>query len=257
MRPGVFEAFRELSGVKEGKVPWMYTDLHKDSNGNLDPLVTTAIGNLIDGSQKNNVFTYQWTHGVGGSIASRDEIEAAWQVVKREGSKLSAQDVRGGSPKFAALTDLRLSDEEIERIFRVTLDDFERRLKQRFPSYDSWPADAQLGLLSMAWAMGTGFNYPRFQAAANDDVVPNFDIMARESGIPGNRPRTEAQDTLFSNAAAVVRGGLDPDRVYFPGLAEGAKQVVKAGGIGLVSMLIGAGALYGGLRFAKHKGWVT
>lgn len=257
MRPSVYEAFKAVSIDKEGYVPWMYTDQHRVGgrpDGPLDPLVTTAIGNLIDGSKKPGVFTFNWTHGENGPSATMDEIEQAWQTVKSEGSKLSEQGIGGGDKRFAALTDLRLSHDEVMRIFDKTLNEFERRLKERFPGYDGWPADAQLGLLSMAWAMGAGFNYPRFQSAANDGALPDFDTMADESGIPGNAPRTEAQKTMFKNAAAVVAQGGDPDRVYFPG--EFLAGTVKAGGVGLLGMLAGAGSLYFGMRYAKKKGWV-
>jgi hypothetical protein len=45
-------------------------------------------------------------------------------------------------------------------------------LKSRppFADLDNFPADAQLGLLSMSWGMGPMFNFPKFQAyvAAGD-----------------------------------------------------------------------------------------
>jgi hypothetical protein len=33
-----------------------------------------------------------------------------------------------------------------------------------FADFDNFPADAQLGLLSMSWGMGPMFNFPKFQS---------------------------------------------------------------------------------------------
>ena len=261
MRASVLDGFMALTTDKEGAirgrvgVPWMYLDMHKDNEGNLDPLVTTGLGNLIDGPAKGDVYNLAWTHGDGGPLASRDEIDSAWNLVK---SRVDLAPHGGGSQAFADLTDLRLSDDAILGLVRAKLSSFESRLRERFGGYDAWPADAQLGLLSMAWAMGPNFNYPKFAAEANK-LLPDFDILAKESAIRGNAPRTEAQETLFSNAAAVLRDNGDPARLYFPNsfsLSPRQAAIAKAGGISILSLLIAGGAMGGGYLYAKKKGWV-
>lgn len=263
MRPSVLNGFMTLTTDKEGAisgrvgVPWMYLDMHKDKDGNLDPLVTTGLGNLIDGGSKGDVYNLPWTHGDNGPFASRGEIDAAWNLVKSRADLVRAG-LGGGSQAFANLTDLRLSDDAILGLVRSKLTAFENRLRERFGGYDAWPADAQLGLLSMAWAMGPNFRYPKFEAAANA-LLPDFDVMARESAITGNSPRTEAHDTLFSNAAAVLRDNGDPALLYFPNsfsLSSRQAAIAKAGGISIFSLLIAGGAMGGGYLYAKKKGWV-
>ena len=241
----------KLEGSIPGSVgvPWMYLD----QKG----LVTTGLGNLIDLGQKGDVYNQPWTHGVGGPLTSRDEIDAAWNLVK---SRQDLAHLGGGNAAFANLTDLRLSDDAIMQMVNSHLSAFENTIRKDFPGYDSWPADAQLGMLSMAWAMGPGFShkYPKFTAFANG-LIPDFQSMAAESGIVGNQPRTEAQNTLFSNAAAVLRGDGDPTRLYFPNsfdLSPRQATIAKAGGVSLLSILVTGGVGYAGYKYGKKRGWL-
>jgi hypothetical protein len=61
---------------------------------------------------------------------------------------------------------LELSDDAIDSLIIDRLTKNESFLKRQpwFQDFDTWPADAQLGLLSMAWAMGPAApgNFPSF-----------------------------------------------------------------------------------------------
>jgi hypothetical protein len=95
----------------------------------------------------------------------------------------------------------------------------ETYLRQRYPAYDDWPADAQLGLLSMSWAMGPGFKFPAFDAAVTDlDFARAATVCSINStNNPGVVPRNAANKQLFGNAAAVGAWALDPDVLWYPG----------------------------------------
>jgi hypothetical protein len=93
-----------------------------------------------------------------------------------------------------------------------------------FKDFDNWPADAQLGLLSMAWALGPGFSssWPKFSAACQkadfDAAAENCQMSA--VGNAGVIPRNRADKQLFKNAAAVL---MDEDassyrrgNLYYP-----------------------------------------
>ncbi len=111
--------------------------------------------------------------------------------------------------------------------------DNENYLKRQepFSAFDNWPADAQMALLSMAWAMGPAGpgNFPRFSAACEN---LDFNGAAREcemdaTGNPGLVPRNLANKTLLSNAAVVRDQGLDASVLYYPTKLDGVRRHIK------------------------------
>jgi hypothetical protein len=92
-------------------------------------------------------------------------------------------------------------------------------LAKRFPGYEAWPADAQLGTLSLSWACGPAFAFPKCAAALNarDFVTAAVEcFMPEEKTISGLRPRNVANKLLFLNAAFVEAHLLDPDILHWP-----------------------------------------
>ena len=96
--------------------------------------------------------------------------------------------------------------------------------QQWFQSFDTWPADAQLALLSMAWAMGPGGpgGFPHFRAGcqALDFKTAAAQCQMNAAGNPGLVPRNQANVTLFSNAAIVLageaKGSFQRPTLYYP-----------------------------------------
>lgn len=192
-------------------------------------LVSTGVGNLIDATATPltpptpderarslaMAGELNWLNP-DGSTASPDEVAAEWDMVK---SRMDLAPRGGGS--FRSITTLKISDDEIDRFVSLKLLQFEAHLKSRpeFADFDSWPADAQLGLLSMAWGMGPAFRFPKFQAfvAAGD-----FDGAAGECRfnpeIGTIVTRNDLNQQCFANAGRVVGEGLDPSVLL---IAEG------------------------------------
>jgi peptidoglycan hydrolase-like protein with peptidoglycan-binding domain len=224
MHASVLKAFEPFSTKFEGFLPYMYLDIKG--------LVTTGMGNLID--PIGPALGLPWRRS-DGSLASQDEIRAAWNAVK---ARIDLAPKFGQA--FAGVTTLRLDNEGIEQLIARKLKENEGYLRTKFPGYDTWPADAQLGLHSMAWAMGPGFKFPAFEAAVNRDP-PDFHAAAvashiNEAGNPGLTPRNKANFELFTNAAHVLEKGADPSTLYWPGdviaAAEAAvEQAVRRHGI--------------------------
>lgn len=263
MLPVVREAFFPFTTKHEGAirgragVPWMYLDVLGK--------VTTGLGYLID--SPSAAATLPWKRP-DGSLASREEIFEDWGKVKAHANDKTYTDAGGGSDIQAALTTLRLDDDGINQSTAARLDQFAQDLYQSFPAWDTWPADAQLGLLSMAWAMGPNFahKFPKFSAAANL-LRPDFETMAEESEINTLPRRDEKADgrnadnyTLFRNAEAVLRAGGDPQQLYFPAsLADGdraVRDVTKKVGIGLGGLFIATCVAGAGLYAAKKTGYL-
>jgi GH24 family phage-related lysozyme (muramidase) len=200
MHPSVKRNFRSFNEPLEGVVPYMYQDVKG--------LVTIGVGNLIDPIEAALVLQFQ--HKGSGKAATRAEIEAEWTLIKRDHTL-----AKKGHKACAPLTHLELSNTTIDALITTRLTQNESFLKRQkaFTDFEDWPADAQLGLLSMAWAMGPGFSvhWPKFSAAC---AAADFDAAAdnchmSETGNPGVRKRNLADKTLFSNGAAVLAGERD------------------------------------------------
>lgn len=205
MRPSVQAAFLGFSRPFEGRVPWMYLDTHEP------PLVTVGVGNLIDPMSEATKLPFQWV--VNDARATPAQIAVEWTRVKgRKDLAHSHWTVWG---KEAALY---LSESSINALVMSRLAEDARVLAGRFKSWEIWPADAQLGALSMAWAMGPNFQYPRWELAM---MVGDWTACAEECYIPdthnpGLVPRNAANRTLFGNAEKVATMGMDPGTVWFP-----------------------------------------
>lgn len=203
MRQSVNDAFVHFTSRFEGVVPWLYLDVRG--------LVTIAIGNLVDPIAR--ALDLPLLHA-DGTIAPRDEIAAEWNTVKAHADLAPA-----GGLAFQAVTKLHLSPEGVANVVmrRLVLND--TQIRARFSDYETWPADAQLGILSMAWAAGSSFHFPRFEAAcrALNFATASIECHMSDADNPGLRPRNTANEALFENAANVIRTGADPDVLYYPG----------------------------------------
>ncbi|WP_054813107.1 hypothetical protein [Nocardia arizonensis] len=229
MRAAVREIWLPFNEPLEGRVPWMYLDVRGR--------VATAVGISLDdtvpdvgsptpGRRENSLAASRrlpWRHGMRGPFAADPDIDAAWETVKRR-SDLA----HGGCRRFERLTDLRLTDTAIDRMVFDHLHLVQTLARGRivrdrtgavalpFAGFDSWPADAQLGLLSMCWVLGPAFDFPRFhEAAAERDwlrcaaecrIYPEIGTLGR---------RNDRDQELFRNAFRIERDGLDPEVLLF------------------------------------------
>jgi len=216
--PTVQSAFRAFNAAFEGVVPYMYLDIKG--------LVTVGIGNLIDPVELAQALPFRWKNSPG-SPATPEHIAAEWQRLKDDPALAQA-----GHLACAPLTRLELDDAAIDSLIARRLADNEAHLKSRewFRQFDAWPADAQLGLLSMAWAMGPGGpgEFEHFRAAC---LGLDFAAAAAECGIedignPGLRARNQADVALFLNAARVLENSaaFDPTELYYPRLVGDSLQ---------------------------------
>lgn len=198
MKQAVRDAFPAFTDRFEGRVGWMYCDVLG--------LVTTGRGNLID--PKPAAMGLPWRNR-DGALAGQAQVSREWDTVK----SLQAMRVRGGYA-YADCTNLRLTPQAIDDLTCAKLDEMWSHLLGRFPDAEAWPADAQLGLLSMAWAMGPAFHFPAFASAAlaQDFATCADQCKMREEGNPGLIPRNQANRTLFNNAAR----SHDPETLFYP-----------------------------------------
>jgi hypothetical protein len=229
MLPSVQSNFRAFNTKFEGCVPYMYLDIKG--------LVTVAVGNLVDPVELAQALPFRFKDKPGvaspGSPATPDQIAAEWQILKNDPS-LATRGFKACGP----ITQLELGDDSIDSLIgdRLTGNESVLKRQQWFQDFDTWPADAQLGLLSMAWAMGPAGpgGFPHFRAACEslDFNAAAAECRMNEAGNPGLIPRNQANFTLFSNAAIVLageaQGGFQRSILYYP-------RVLTAADIGQVS----------------------
>ena len=205
MHQSVRDKWHEFSEPFEGRVLSMYLDIKG--------LVTCGVGNLID--PVSEAIKLPWKHR-DGRPATSTEISAAWHALK------ARPDLARRSTRYAAeLTGLVLSDADVDALVARRLADNEAYLTaHHFPYFPDFPADAQLGILSMAWAVGSNFpaKFPTFRAAvlSGDWLAARDNCTIREEGNPGVVPRNKANRVCFANAEIVTRCGLQREILRWP-----------------------------------------
>lgn len=209
MRDVVRERFYDFNEPMEGAVPWLYQDVKG--------LVSIGVGILCDPIQLalNLPLVHQ-----DGRPATRNEIASEWLRVKNIPPNAKGQTAAQLGHLYAKPhTTLRLTRDGLEYTLLTKLNQMDKYLETRFPAYPTWPADAQLGVLSLSWACGPAFRFPKCEAALR---MQDFRTAAIESFMPeertigGLRPRNKANRILFNNAAVSHEFQLDPDVLYYP-----------------------------------------
>ena len=190
MKQAILSIFGEWSTQFEGRIPHMYLDVKG--------LVTIGIGNLID--PYSLAISLPFRRFSDGARASVGEIRGEWTRMK--GAIHLAKQGHTAARKIATLY---LTPGDIDELVIGKVQQFENYLRRGFPRWDSFPANAQLGIMSMAWAMGPGFylKFPSFTKACNaqDWVLASKNCLMRTTNNPGLVPRNKANVKLFEAAA--------------------------------------------------------
>src|SRR6202035_3800983 len=127
--------------------------------------VTTGVGNLLPNAAAANFM--QWETIANGVVAPPLDVEAEFERVRSADTKTkipSWQTMGGGNfigaAKRLGIVTLRLTDGSFGNIFKRALEGLESAMKGTpgFEDFDKipggFPADAQLGILSVIWATG-------------------------------------------------------------------------------------------------------
>ncbi|MEE1736135.1 hypothetical protein PUR49_06345 [Streptomyces sp. BE147] len=136
--------------------------------------------------------------------ASDFEITAEWAVVKAGGT----------------VTTLHLSDAGIDTLVTKRLDQNEAVIRTLFAGFDTWPADAQLGVLSMAWGLGPNglgpSQFPKFHLAVGARKWFAAALQCNMGG-SGLGKRNAVDRGLFRNAGVSEEPpASDPDILFLP-----------------------------------------
>jgi len=188
--------FPVFSAHFEGRCRYMYPDIRG--------LVSGGIGALFD---PISLCTYLPWLNSDNSPASNDDIVGEWNAMKQRGRLYTATadswKTYPGGGHFGQFATLHLTDESIDDLLQSKADFFDRHLCTELPGYEQFPAEAQLALLSMLWALGTLSGYPLLRTALASADWPECSRQAhiRDADNPGVRPRNAANAALFLLAA--------------------------------------------------------
>jgi GH24 family phage-related lysozyme (muramidase) len=217
--PSVRERFFAFSVPFEGVVAHFYADVRN--------LVTIGVGCLADPLPMALAMPMR---RADGTLATTQEIAADWNAVK--GDPLCAT---RGHTYAAKLCRLHLEPADIEALVLRRLDDFAAHLAKRFPAFDSWPWQVQLAVLSIAWACGPGFRFPRMEQAllAGDFAAAAEECEINATGNAGVIPRNAANKALLLEASKPA-GMTDLERAnaisgLATGLALGVERAIDMG----------------------------
>lgn len=205
----VLLAFGTFSSPIEGVFRWMYLDKKK--------FPTTAIGYIINTVEMVTALPWRLPNG---ELAPKAQVIAEWRALQ---ARPELADYRASSHVVEAATTVRLLDADVAAIVQSRLLAIEARMRHFFAGWGDFPADAQLGLLSLGWALGSDFEtgYPKLTHAAN---TGDWETCARECAIstqdnPGIIARNAQNVLLFHNAHAVSELHLDPETLHWPARA--------------------------------------
>jgi GH24 family phage-related lysozyme (muramidase) len=190
MHKSVLDIFPIFTASFEGRISWMYQDIKG--------LVTIGLGCLIDPMMLATGLPF--VRIADNSKAEQKEIISEWTRIKS--NKNLANQGHLAAKQFCRL---RLSEKSIDNLARTRLLDDEKLLNSRFPKLQEWPADCQLALFSMAWAMGPFFfrGFPKFVTACiNEDwKTAAKECLMRTTNNPGLISRNRANVKLFLSAS--------------------------------------------------------
>ena len=221
-RASVVDSFGGWSKPLEGLENFPYTDAHG--------LVTTGLGNLIDAfaaGQKAGDTCGAGTSTPCGQASptaaaralpwSPNNLDADWAAIKAAWPGTQ-------SVACAGITSSRLSADAIQALVASRMKANEADLISSLPGYAQAPADAQLAVMSMAWAMGAGFPHT-FKTFASKFNAGDYAGAAAESHMQGVGidMRNLANKLLLTNAAHAS----NPDHLYY---LEGLTRLVPGGG---------------------------
>ena len=265
-RNSVMDAFVKTQSQWEGVADVMYTDVLG--------LVTTAIGYLIDSNSNTApmadmngyapALLIPWIHKSDGQLATQAEIIQDWQTVKSAHVQSGSFDL----PNDKKITQLKIPQLVIQDLTASRMAGNEKELLKSLPGFAGFPADAQMAIHGMAWAMGGAFiSVYGFKAFADAANRGDWAAAKANSAFKGAAPQRKAgQDKMFDNAAKVVANKLDPATLYYPGdasfapagiIASAVRYPIRAAAliIGIVGV-VGTGIIYatgGSMHGARRR----
>jgi peptidoglycan hydrolase-like protein with peptidoglycan-binding domain len=208
-RASVVNSFVDWSTPFEGYTDYPYTDAHG--------LVTTGMGNLIDSGSVGDGCGAGTTTPCGSSSPTAAALALPWSGdISADWAAIKAAWPGVQSTADAGITSARLSKDAVVALVTEKLKTNDQYLVSNMTGFAAAPADAQLAVHSMSWAMGPSFakSWPAFDAAFNSGDYVTAADQSHMQGV-GIDMRNLANKLLLTNAAAVKAKKLNYDHLYY------------------------------------------
>jgi hypothetical protein len=211
-----YEQYHAFSAPLEGRVPYMYCDCLG--------LITTGVGNLINTLAQAEALPWLLADGTPAPL---EAVRADWHKLHDNAQYYGKFSWR----VYAKTMRCHLSEDAVDALVQRTLVTNEAMFRKRWSAWDLFPADAQLAIMSQAWAVGAAFwaKFPNLDrcvsaqdwdgCAASCKIRDGFDTPSKADDNPGVVPRNAKDKFCFHNAALVAHATLDPARLYWPDVA--------------------------------------
>jgi hypothetical protein len=202
VRAAVYKAWRAYNKDLEGILNFPYADVKN--------LITTAMGCKIDPVE--DALKLPWCLIPSWRRATNDEVLKAWHAVKND--PRSASEGWTHAIKIPE-NNIRLHDEHVDALIDARLDGFNTQLAKKFPAFEEWPADAQLAVLSMVWALGFEGLVSKFPKCCRALAAEDFKGAAAECKMTPEAgsliKRNALNKELLLNAEACIEDSGDPE----------------------------------------------
>jgi hypothetical protein len=226
LHESVLDIFPSFSREFEGYVNHMYLDVKN--------LVTTGTGNLIN--DVNSVANLPWRVNTDdGPSAPLAQILEHWNYLK-DRPDLSKRHYKYAKDAFIQRFGcvLVMSDSSIDDLVEKKLLTNAAHAAKQWNNFPFWPADSQLAVMSMYWALGSLTKFPNCaRLVAKEDWLgcaagapakttdkgwqaASYACKIKEEGNAGVITRNKANVMLFRNAADSVRYGLPVGQLLWP-----------------------------------------
>jgi GH24 family phage-related lysozyme (muramidase) len=167
--------------LREGVVPHLYVDTAMN--------VTVGTGHLVPDLAEAQQLGLVSRQAGAESPASAGEVEADWRALQAWIAAQATQELQAGKTPsrrhnhtarhFRSMVKTSLPAERARELFDRDLTDHAELLRVHFPAFDTYPAEAQEGLLDMAFNLGNRIvtRFPEFAKAVR---ARRWDTAARE-----------------------------------------------------------------------------
>jgi GH24 family phage-related lysozyme (muramidase) len=149
--------------------------------------VTVATGHMIpDAASAARIKMYRYGTG---AVATDLEKKAEWNAIRKLSNGLPKNN--NTAKYYKAFVKLYVSQPEADSLLDADLDKSMRILRANYPKFGTFPEDAQVAMIDMAYNLGNRIHskFKTFTAVINNPKGPNWKLAAKNS----KRPQLSAQ----------------------------------------------------------------